>query len=129
MFRVNSTQGQELAEILYPMTSLPIAIQVHPDLEIEELIPGLSPEIPWLERQTAARKLGSIGTTGAIQVLESCLRTDPFWMVRCVIIQSLEMIGDPAVIPTLENVAVKDSFQAVRSAAAAAVENLRKMER
>jgi len=37
--------------------------------------------------------------------LLAALPTDPFWMVRCAIIQALEMIGDPGAIPTLREVA------------------------
>ncbi|NIS79273.1 MAG: hypothetical protein GTO14_03425, partial [Anaerolineales bacterium] len=51
---------------------------------------------------------------------------DPFWMVRCAIIQALEMIGHPEAIPTLQEVVESDGFQIVRSYAAEAIERLSK---
>ena len=60
----------------------------------------------------------------AVPGLLDALLGDPFWMVRCAIIQALEMIGDPWAIPTLREVAENDGFQVVRSHAAKAVERL-----
>jgi len=60
--------------------------------------------------------------------LLAALPTDPFWMVRCAIIQALEMIGDPGAIPTLREVAKSDCFQVVRSYAAKAIERLSQRE-
>jgi HEAT repeat protein len=60
----------------------------------------------------------------ALPGLLDALPADPFWMVRCAIIQALEKIGDPMAIPTLQEVANSDGFQVVRSYAAKAVDRL-----
>ena len=92
--------------------------------ELAELIASLSTENSWGERQNAARKLGYLRCQAAVPALLDALPIDPFWMVRCAIIQALELIGDPAAVPVLEQAAVSDSFQVVRSYAAKAVERL-----
>ena len=60
----------------------------------------------------------------ALPGLLDALPVDPFWMVRCAIIQALESIGDPEAVPTLRQIAKSDRFQVVRSYAAKAVERL-----
>jgi hypothetical protein len=48
----------------------------------------------------AAQCLGQMRSTEALPGLLAALLTDPFWMLRCAIIQALEMIGDPeAILP------------------------------
>jgi HEAT repeat protein len=61
-----------------------------------------------------------------IQGLLDALPSDPFWMVRCAIIQALEKIGDPRAIPTLREITKSDGFQVVRSHAEKAIEGLSK---
>jgi HEAT repeat protein len=68
--------------------------------------------------------LGCTRNPEALHGLLDALPDDPFWMVRCAIVQALEMIGDPAAIPALQEAAERDSFQVVRSHAAKAVERL-----
>ena len=60
----------------------------------------------------------------ALSGLLDVLPTDPFWMVRCAIIQALERIGDPRAIPTLREIEKSDGFQVVRSYDAKAIERL-----
>ena len=75
-------------------------------------------------RKLAAQKLGCARREEAVPGLLNALPADPFWMVRCAMIQALEMIGDPKAIPTLRQVAQSDSFQVVRSHAAKAIGRL-----
>lgn len=105
-------------------TAKAIQIEIIPELEIEYLAAYLSPNTPWAERQSAAKKLGQSHHPKAFTILLSALQKDPFWMVRCTIIQSLEIIGDTHAIPTLEIVAAQDDFSAVRSAAETAIRRL-----
>ena len=105
-------------------TTLPLADEIRPNRELENLLANLSPETPWGDRQLAAKKIGSTHNPEALPALLAALPVDPFWMVRCDIIQALERIGDPGAIPTLQMVAQSDGFQLVRSYAAKAVERL-----
>lgn len=105
-------------------TTFPMTIKVSQNRKMDMLLAKLSPSTPWGERQSAARRLGSMRDSKALPVLLSALLTDPFWMVRTAIIQALEMINDPAAIPTLEEVARTDSFQIVRSYATKSVERI-----
>jgi HEAT repeat protein len=68
--------------------------------------------------------LGYLRNAEALPGLLQALVSDPFWMVRCAIIQALEMIADPAAIPTLKQVAREDGFQVVRSHAVKAIDRL-----
>jgi HEAT repeat protein len=124
MVTVNTYPRPEVAGKTNVFTTFPLVIKTQPDQELDELLANLTPDTPWGERQTAAKKLGYMRNPGALPGLLATLPTDPFWMVRCAIIQALEMIGDPAVIPTLSDVAEKDSFQVVRAYAAKAIERL-----
>jgi len=94
------------------------------DQELDDLLAKLSPETPWGERQAAAKRIGSLRLSKALPALLASLPADPFWMVRCDIIQALERIGDAAAVPTLRSVAKNDGFQVVRAYAAKAVERL-----
>lgn len=106
------------------LTVFPVIIEVQSDPEVEALLGNLTPDNPWGERQDSARKLGYMRCTEALPRLLEVLPIDPFWMVRCAIVQALEMIGDPMAIPTLQDVAKNDDFQIVRSYAAKAIERL-----
>ncbi len=94
------------------------------DRKIGAYLAKLSPEIPWGHRQIAAQELGAIGSSKALPGLLSALLSDPFWMVRCAIIQAIERIGDPSVISTLHEVAKSDGYPTVRSYAEKAIERL-----
>jgi HEAT repeat protein len=107
-----------------PPISLPI--KAKRDHKLENLQSALSPSRSWGERKNAAQQLGYGRYDQAVPALLKALPNDPFWMVRCAIIQALEMIGDPAAIPVLDEVAGQDGFQVVRSHAAKAVERLAK---
>ena len=109
-------------------TTLPIPLQVADDPELGRWLAKLNPETPWGDRKNAARKLGSMRDPAAVPGLLKVLPSDPFWMVRCAIIQALERIADHGAIPTLQQVAENDPFQVVRSYAAKAVERLAGME-
>jgi HEAT repeat protein len=102
----------------------PPVVQIQPDQELATLLAELSHEIPWGERQAAAKKVGALRDPEALPALLAALPENPFWMVRCEIIQALERIGDAAAVSTLCSMAKNDSFQVVRSYAAKAVERL-----
>ena len=124
MLAVNINQSTEVIDKMNSITSLPVGIEVQPDREFNNLMAELSPATSWGDRQIAAKKIGSLRNPEALLWLLAALPVDPFWMVRCAIIQALEMIGDPRAIPTLQDIAVSDGFQVVRSYAAKAVERL-----
>lgn len=94
------------------------------DGQLDLLISQLSQESNWGERQRAARKLGYLGRSEAVSPLLTALPADPFWMVRCAIIQALEKIGDARAIPTLRRVEEEDAFLTVRQHAAKAITTL-----
>ena len=123
MGAINLNQHPEVGK-LNTFSTLPIAIDVQPDLKLDKLLADLSPDTSWGDRQIAAQKLGYMRSSEALPGLLDALPADPFWMVRCAIIQALEMIGDPGAIPTLREIAKSDGFQAVRSYAAKAIERL-----
>ncbi len=106
------------------LTSLPITVTPNAGENQQNYHVSLAPDLPWLERQEAARRMGSLGGSAAVNALVDALPHDPFWMVRCSIVLALQQIGDPAAIPVLEEVARSDSFQAVRSHARKAIEQL-----
>lgn len=124
MLSANNYQSPELVNINKTFGTLPIAIEVLPESDLEILAKDLSPETPWADRQKAVRKLGQSRNTEALPILLAALPNDPFWMVRSVMIQALESIGDSRAIPVLQVVASRDSFLAIRSAAEKAVERL-----
>jgi HEAT repeat protein len=124
MLAVTLDPRPQVADKVNPFTTLPLAIEVRPDPRLAQLVADLSPDIPWGDRQIAAKKLGYMRSPEALPGLLDALPADPFWMVRCTIIQALEMIGDPEAIPTLQEVAENDGFQVVRSYAAKAIERL-----
>lgn len=125
MLLVNLDQRPHgVADVMNTFTSLPIAIEVQPDRKLQRLAADLSPDTPWGDRKIAAQKLGSMRSREALPWLLAALPGDPFWMVRCAIIQALVMIGDPGAITTLGEVARNDGFQVVRSYAAKAVGKL-----
>lgn len=124
MFQVNYNQFHEAVEEFQATIAFPLPIELQPDHELARLIADLCPKTSWGNRQSAARKLGYKGDPAAVPALLDALPTDPFWMVRCAIIQALQKIGDPGAIPTLQQVAQSDNFQVVRSSAAKAIERL-----
>ncbi len=124
MQTVNLYQSQKEFGILTTFSTHPIAIEVQPDSEFDNLALDLLPDTPWYDRKAAATKLAYNRTPQALPALLAALPRDPFWMVRCAIIQALEMIDDPIAIPTLKEVAINDGFQAVRSYALKAIERL-----
>jgi HEAT repeat protein len=124
MYQENFNQSPEVAEQIKPFAMLPVAIEVQPDQKVAQLIAELSPDVSWGDRQMAAKKLGYMGSSEALHGLLNALLADPFWMVRCAIIQALERIGDPRAIPALHEVANGDSFEVVRLYAVKAIERL-----
>jgi HEAT repeat protein len=92
--------------------------------ELEQLTKCLTPDSPWGDRQIAAKKLGYKRDSRALPCLLYALLKDPFWMVRCSIIQAIEMIGDQSAIPVLMEALMNDSYQVVRSYAAKAIQRL-----
>ena len=124
MFPINNDQPPQVVDQMNTYTTLPLALVVQPDIKLYKLLADLSPDTPWGDRQIAAKKLGFMRSPEALPGLLDALPADPFWMVRCAIIQALEKIGDPGAIPTLQEIANSDGFQVVRSYAAKAVERL-----
>lgn len=106
------------------LTSIPLIFEIQRDHLLEKYLANLSPEKPWGDRKDAAQKLGLMGCNEALPGLLEMLQTDPFWMVRCSIIQSLEKIGNPNAISTLTAVAENDSYKVVRSYANKAIDRL-----
>jgi hypothetical protein len=124
MLATNLHQTDQVVVQQNPFTSWTIANKVHEYSSLEKLLAELSPEVPWGDRQIAAKKLGNQGDPKALAGLLAALPIDPFWMVRCAMIQALEQINDPVAIPVLQDVANNDGFQIVRSYAAKAIERL-----
>ena len=124
MIAVNFNQNNEVIDEAKTFASMPVAIEVQPDRELNNLLAVLSPDTSWGDRQIAAKKIGYLRNPEALPWLLSSLPVDPFWMVRIAIIQALEMIGDPSAVPALQEIAMDDDFQIVRSCAAKAIERL-----
>ena len=124
MLAVNLDQRPQVVDQMNPLIAFPVAVEVQTGPKLGKLLADLSPETPWGERQMAAKRLGRLRNPEALPGLLDALPADPFWMVRCAIIQALEMIGDPRAIPALREAANSDGFQAVRSHAAKAIERL-----
>ena len=124
MLPVTLNQRSRAVDKMNIFSTLPLVIEVQPDHKLDKLLADLSPDTPWGDRQIAALKLGYMRSPEALPGLLDALPTDPFWIVRCAIIQALERIGDPGAIPTLREVAKRDGFQVVRSYAAKAIERL-----
>ena len=124
MFQVNVNHHPEYSHLMRPARVLPPPTKIQSNPEIDKMLAELSPEIPWGDRQKAAKRLGAMRRPEALPGLLEALPDDPFWMVRCSIIQALELIGDPGAIPTLRQVAQNDGFLTVRSYAATAIERL-----
>ena len=124
MLTENTYQFSEVVDKANQFTTFPLVIAAQPKYELEMLLANLTLNTPWGERQIAAKKLGYMRDLEALPGLLAALPTDPFWMVRCAIIQALEMIGDVKALLTLREVAKRDSFQVVRSYAAKAIERL-----
>ena len=119
-------QETQILEKTKVVPTIAFPVERTQDPKLAKLQRDLNPAKPWGQRKIAARQLGYARTAQAVPALLKALPNDPFWMVRCAIIQALEMIGDPAAIPVLEEVALQDGFQVVRSHAAKAVERLTK---
>ena len=124
MFTPVQTQLPPMEDRIHTFANLLIGVDVQPEPKVKTLLADLTPNTPWGKRQMAAKRLGHLRSTEAVPGLLATLPVDPFWMVRCAIIQALEMIGDVKAIPTLREVAKHDNFQVVRSYAAKAIERL-----
>ena len=124
MFTANVNQAKVAAHKPYTFMALPVKIDFLPKKELGVLLGNLTPDKPWAERQTAARKIGLLGNPKALPALLNALPKDPFWMVRCAIIQALEMIGDARALPMLQELATTDEFEIVRGYANNAIEKL-----
>jgi len=124
MFTPIQIQLPPMEDRIHTLADLLIGVEVQPEPKIKALLADLTPDMPWGQRQIAAKRLGHLRSTEAVPGLLATLPVDPFWMVRCAIIQALELIGDPGAIPTLREVAKNDGFQVVRSYAAKAIERL-----
>ncbi len=124
MLTVNKNQSLEVVNSIDSAAILSIAVDDQPDQKLKALLAELSQENPWGDRELAAKRLGYMRSREALPGLLAALQTDPFWMVRCAIIQALERIDDPGVIPTLREVAKKDGFHVVREYAEMAIERL-----
>ncbi len=107
-----------------PIGKGPGIIEPQSDDLLDRLISDLSPKASWGDRRKAARKLGDLANPAAVSGLLTALPADPFWMVRCNMIQALERIGDPRAIATLQRVEKEDAFLTVRCHAAKAIETL-----
>ena len=124
MFNVNFDPCLEVVDMMNSFRILPQANEVQPNHKLKNLLADLTSETSWYDRKIAAQKLGYMHNQEALSGLLCALPVDPFWMVRCAIIQALENIGDVRSIPTLWKVANSDGFQVVRSYAAKAIERL-----
>ena len=124
MYQPTITQRTEVKDRMDVLSTFQVAVKIQPESKISQTLAELAPEIPRCERKQAARKLGCMRSSEALPGLLDALVGDPFWMVRCTIIQALEMICIPEAIPALCYVAEYDTFQVVRSHAAIAVERL-----
>lgn len=121
MISVENKQQSQVVDQPLILTLPPAKIDAHYQ---PHLLANLSPEKPWIVRKTAAEKLGNNRSQDSLPALLSALPSDPFWMVRCAIIQAIEKIGDPRAISTLREVADRDGFQVVRAYAEKAIERL-----
>ncbi len=124
MFTVNKNQSLEVLNSSDSAGTFPSVVDDQPDQKMKTLLAELSPDNPWGDREIAAKRLGYMRSREALPGLLAALQTDPFWMVRCAIIQALERIDDPGVIPTLREVAKKDGFHVVREYAEKAIERI-----
>jgi len=124
MYQENFNQQAEVLDQMKSLAAISVAIKVQPDHEALQLLANLSADVAWGNRQAAARKLGYMKCHEAVPALVEALPDDPFWMVRCDIIQALEKIGDPLAIPVLRQVSKNDGFQVVRAYATKAIERL-----
>ena len=124
MLTANFNQRPEVADQMNAHWTPTLVLVVQPDTKLYKFLADLSPDTPWGDRKIAAQKLGSMRSPEALPGLLDALPADPFWMVRCAIIQALEMIGESGAIPTLREIANSDGFQVVRSHAAKAIERL-----
>jgi len=124
MYQENFNQQAEVLDQMKSLAAISVAIKVQPDHEALQLLANLFADVAWGNRQAAARKLGYMKCHEAVPALVEALPDDPFWMVRCDIIQALEKIGDPLAIPVLRQVSKNDGFQVVRAYATKAIERL-----
>jgi HEAT repeat protein len=124
MFAANVNQTTEMVNKGLTMRAVPIKNDVRLERELEDLLVNLNPDTPWRERQIAAQKLGNLANPNALPAMLNFLRADPFWMVRCALIQAVEIIGDIGAVATLQEVAAADDFEIVRGYAAQAIERL-----
>lgn len=121
MISGNYDQNLQVVESPLTLTFRPAQNKPQPE---QQYLAELSPDQSWGIRKNAAKRLGYMKSQEALDGLLSALPCDPFWMVRCEIIQALERIGDPKAVPALTATAREDSFQVVRSYAATAIKRL-----
>lgn len=124
MFQEKICQNTEAAFKINSFEAFPIEIKVQSDQKLDKLLADLSSNSSWYDRKIAAQKIGRMRNPDAMPALLDMLPVDPFWKVRCAIIQALEVIGDPTAIPCLREIQKSDHFQVVRSYAAKAIESL-----
>jgi HEAT repeat protein len=124
MYPTYLDQTDAVAEEKYVFQAIPKEAEIDPDRDLNTLLANLDPNRPWRERQLAARQLGNLANPQALPAMLHALPTDPFWVVRCALIQALEIIGDAAAIPTLQEVAITDDFEVVQGYAVGAIEKL-----
>ena len=124
MLYINPTDEKQSFNETREIPAWPLVAYLEADFLASQMLADLSPDVPWDARKSAAQRLGDCGGDVAVQGLLEHLPSDPFWMVRCAIIQALERIGDPQAIPTLNKVAKNDRFRIVQSYAAKAIQRL-----
>jgi HEAT repeat protein len=124
MFTENYRLQSIVVEANNPFLQFPVTVKTQSEWEVEKLISDLYPDTSWGDRQIAANKIGLKRYAKALPALLDVVLSDPFWMVRCAMIQAIEMIGDPVAIPTLMEVVSRDKFQVVRSYANKVIERL-----
>jgi HEAT repeat protein len=124
MLYMNITDERQANNETREFPTWPLAAYLEVDFLASQMLADLSPDVPWDVRKGTAKRLGDCGGVLAVQGLLEHLPSDPFWMVRCAIIQALERIGDPQAIPTLKKVAKNDRFRIVQSYATKAIQRL-----
>ena len=124
MLQARISQNTEAVKQMNVLSTFPIEIRVQSNRKMNKLLEDLFSNSSWFNRKVAAQRIGDMRKSDYLPELLDRVTTDPFWMVRCAIIQALEKIGDPRAIPALREVEKSDGFQTVRAYAATAIERL-----
>ena len=124
MYQERVNQNIEIKEAAYPFAVYVDEREEGIKKELEALLQNLATNSEWYERKIAAQKIGRMRYADAIPGLANALDNDPFWLVRCAVIQALAAIGDPRAIPALRKAEKDDRFQIVKSCASAVVKSL-----